>query len=367
MPVHPRKRSWQGKALAALLLGGLLAGLVLWPYQGYAGQVVVLIDPGMSRRAIADELLARGVLYSRWPFLLYAYAQPHRTLKAGEYVFDRPLSAAGVFSKLVHGEVHLHPVTIPEGYTRWDIADEAARLGLASREGFLKATNNVELIRDLAPEATNLEGYLFPDTYYFARPADPAAVVRTMVERFRRVNGQLQETAANARQLTPHQLVTLASLVEKETGAAEERGLIAAVFYNRLERGVVLACDPTVIYAARLAEDGYFDGTINVSDLERKSPYNTYLHAGLPPGPIGSPGRAALEAVLNPPQSDYFYFVSNTHGGHLFARTEREHERNVARYRRLRVQQERAARAAESRAEAATAPEPRRRKAARHP
>lgn len=362
MAFRPRQRSWRPTALAALLLAGVLAALVLWPYQGYGGQAAVLIGPGMSRRAIADELLARGVLYSRWPFLLYAYAQPHRTLKAGEYVFDRPLSAAGVFAKLAHGEVHLHPLTIPEGYTRWDIADEVARLGLASREDFLKATYRVELIRDLAPEATNLEGYLFPDTYSFARPADPAAMVRTMVERFRQVYAPLQEKAADPRRLSSHQLVTLASLVEKETGAAEERGLIAAVFYNRLERGVVLACDPTVIYAARLAGDGAFDGVIHVSDLERKSPYNTYLHAGLPPGPIGSPGRAALESALNPPQSDYFYFVSNTRGGHLFARTEREHERNVARYRRLRAEQERAARAAERAAAA-----PRRRKAPRNP
>lgn len=361
MAARSRQRSWGRPTLLVLLLVGLLAALVLWPYQGYGGQAVVIIDAGMSRRAIADQLVARGVLYSPWPFLLYAYAQPHRTLKAGEYVFDRPLSAAGVYAKLVHGEVHLHALTVPEGYTRWDIANEVARLGLASRADFLKATYRVELIRDLAPDAANLEGYLFPDTYYFARPADPAAMVRTMVERFRRVYGPLAEKAANPQHLSPHQLVTLASLVEKETGAAEERGLIAAVFYNRLERGTVLACDPTVIYAARLEKDGEFDGVIHVSDLERRSPYNTYRYAGLPPGPIGSPGRAALEAVLNPPLSDYFYFVSNTHGGHLFARTEREHERNVARYRRLRAQQDRAAPAE------AAPPTPRKRRGARQP
>lgn len=316
----------------------LLAVLVLWPYQGYEESAVVVIEQGMGRRAIADELTAHGVLYSPWPFVLYAYAQPYRTLKAGEYAFTEPLSAAGVFSKLARGEVHLYALTIPEGFTRWDIAEEVARLRLASRQAFLKATQNIELIRDLAPEATSLEGYLFPDTYYFARPADPAAMVRTMVQHFRQVYEPLRAHAANPQGLTAHQLVTLASLVEKETGVPEERGLIAAVFYNRLRRRMLLACDPTVIYAARLAGDGYFDGVINVSDLERESPYNTYLHVGLPPGPIASPGRAALEAALNPPESNYLYFVSNTAGGHFFAATAAQHQRNVRRYRRLRAQ-----------------------------
>ncbi|MFQ5662413.1 MAG: endolytic transglycosylase MltG [Terriglobia bacterium] len=337
-PLNPRRVLVGALALLALVLLALL----LWPYQGYSGQVAVIIDSGMSRRIIAEQLTARGVLYSRWPFLLYAYLQPHRTLKAGEYAFAEPLSTAGVFSKLARGEVHLYALTIPEGYTRWDIADEVARLRLASREAFLAATENVELIRDLAPEATTLEGYLFPDTYRLARPADPTAMVRTMVEHFRRVYEPLREKTTHPAELTAHQLVTLASLVEKETGVAEERGLIAAVFYNRLKRGMLLACDPTVIYAARLAAEGYFDGVINVSDLERDSPYNTYRHTGLPPGPIASPGRAALEAVLNPPASNYLYFVSNTRGGHFFAATAAQHTRNVARYRRRRARQQKA-------------------------
>ena len=326
-----------------LTLAGLLLALVVliyWPYQGYAESAVIIIDQGMSRWAIANELTSRGVLFSRWPFLVYAYLQPRQTLKAGEYSFAERLSAAGVFAKLTRGEIRLYALTIPEGYTRWDIADEVARLRLASREAFLEATNNVELVADLAPEAKNLEGFLFPDTYHFARPSEPQQMVRTMVERFRRVYDQLQESATNPQNLSPFQRVTLASLVEKETGVAEERGLIAAVFYNRLEHRMVLACDPTVIYAARLAEDGHFDGVINVSDLERDSPYNTYLRAGLPPGPIASPGRAALEAVLHPPDSDYLYFVSNTEGGHFFAATAAQHVRNVARYRRLRAQQQ---------------------------
>ena len=316
------------------------ATLLFWPYQGFAEPTVVVIEQGMSRRAIADKLTAHGVLGSRWPFLLYAYLQPYRTLKAGEYSFEEPLSAPGVFAKLARGEVHLYALTIPEGYTRWDIAAEVERLKLASRAAFLEATGNAELIRNLAPEATNLEGYLFPDTYHFARPSDPAAMARAMVEHFRQVYSELlQKNPANPQHLSPHEIVTLASLVEKETGAAEERGLIAAVFTNRLQHRMFLACDPTVIYAARLASDGRFDGVINVSDLERDSPYNTYLHTGLPPGPIASAGRAALEAVLNPPASNFLFFVSNTRGGHFFAATAAQHSRNVARYRRLRARQ----------------------------
>lgn len=333
-------------ALAGVVV--LVAALLLWPYQGYEGQRVLVIDQGMGRRAIAGLLTREGVLYSRWPFLFYAALRANQTVKAGEYVFDQPLSAVGVFRKLARGEIRLYALTIPEGYTRWEIADQVARLRLASREAFLEATNDTKLLADLAPEAETLEGYLFPDTYYFARPAEPRAMVRTMVERFRQVYLPLKEEAANPQGLSPHEVVTLASLVEKETGVAEERGLIASVFYNRLERRVALQADPTVIYAARLEGEGEFDRVINVSDLERDHPYNTYKHPGLPPGPIASPGKAALEAALNPPETRYLYFVSNTEGGHFFARTGAEHARNVARYRRLRAEKRRRARTAES-------------------
>ena len=339
-----RRKYW----LITASIAFLVALSLLAPYQGYSGSVALVIQQGMGRRAIAEELSARGVLYSSWPFLLYAYTRPQRTLKAGEYIFDRPLSAVEVFRKMERGEVRLHPLRIPEGFTRWEIADEVARMQLASREAFLAATADTALIRDLAPEATTLEGYLFPDTYNFALPSDPQQIVRTMVAHFRRVHKSLQMPGERSQKLKPHELVTLASLIEEETGVAEERGLVGAVFYNRLERGMVLACDPTVIYAKRLANAGAFDGTIRVSDLERKSPYNTYLNAGLPPGPIASPGRASLEAALSPPESKYLFFVSNTQGGHFFAATSAEHARNVARYRKLRAEQERqAARAAQ--------------------
>lgn len=344
----------RGKILAALaILFFVVAVLLLaWPYQGYEGQKSLIIDQGMGRRQIARRLAEEGVLSSRWPFLAYSVLRFDRTLKAGEYLFTQPLSAAEVFTKLAEGRVRLYDLTVPEGFSRWEIAGRVAELRLASRERFLQATEKTEFIEDLAPEADTLEGYLFPDTYSFARPSSPRDMARTMVEHFRQVWQELQKTAANPEGLSPHELVTLASLVEKETGVPEERGLIASVFYNRLRRRRPLQADPTVIYAARLENQGEFDGVINVSDLERDHPYNTYKRTGLPPGPIASPGRESLEAVLNPPDTRYLYFVSNTEGGHFFARTGAEHARNVARYRRLRAQKRRQAREAEQAAAA---------------
>jgi UPF0755 protein len=320
-------------AVAALLL------LLLVPYRGYSEPVTLVIEQGLGRRAIAAKLTDRGVLLSRWPFLLYSVLRPWNTLKAGEYRFNNPQSAAGVFSTLTRGSVYLHSVTIPEGWTRWEIADEVARLNLAGRDAFLRATEDASLISDLVPQAASLEGYLYPDTYRFARPADPQEMVRTMVGRFRTVLRELEPLpGTDTRNIS--EIVTLASLVEEETGARDERGLIAGVYSNRLRRGVRLGCDPTVIYAARLAFGGVFDGIIHQSDLDRESPYNTYLYPGLPPGPIASPGREALAAALHPEKTDFLYFVSNTEGGHFFARTGREHDRNVARYRRLRDQKQ---------------------------
>lgn len=322
-----------GAALLLLLL------LLLVPYRGYREPVTLVIEQGLGRRAIAARLADNGVLLSRWPFLLYSVLRPWNTLKAGEYRFDGAQSAAGVFATLTRGRVYQHSLTIPEGWTRWEIADEVARQKLASRDAFLRATENASLVRDLAPQAANLEGYLYPDTYRFARPADPQEMVRAMVDRFRTVLGELEPLRGTDHR-SVSEIVTLASLVEEETGAHDERRLIAGVYSNRLRRRIRLACDPTVIYAARLAFGGEFDGIIHQSDLDRKSPYNTYLYPGLPPGPIASPGKAALAAALHPAETDFLYFVSNTKGGHYFARTGREHVRNVARYRRLRAQKQ---------------------------
>ncbi|MBI4462994.1 MAG: endolytic transglycosylase MltG [Acidobacteria bacterium] len=338
-------------AVAVLALVGLLVELLL-PYRGYPESTTVLIEQGMGRKAIATRLASVGVLRHRLPFLLYSYLRRGTSLKAGEYSFTYPLSPVAVFGKLARGEVHLYALTVPEGHSMFDIAEAVEDLRLATADAFLEAARDPAPIADLAPNATSLEGYLYPDTYWFARPASPRDMVRQMVGRFRQVWASLEPLRTSAEnpyqvKLGPAEIVTLASLVEKETGVPTERGLIAAVFYNRLRRRLPLGCDPTVIYAARLA--GRYDGVINVSDLQRDSLYNTYLHRGLPPGPIANPGRASLEAVIHPPWSNYLYFVSNTEGGHFFTRSAAEHARNVARYRRLRAAKEKAIRAGSER------------------
>jgi UPF0755 protein len=269
-------------------------------------------------------------------------------LRAGEYLFDRPLRPIDVWRKLVQGDVYLHPVIIPEGSDRFDIARILnLRLGIDPVQ-FFRVTEQAVAIQDLDPRAVSLEGYLFPDTYRFPRGVSAEAVVITMLTRFRHIlathfaNQGLSPTPDSPRQLGRgaggggtrgwHDVITLASLVEKETPEASERPLIAGVFERRLERGMALQSDPTVVYAARL--DHRSVGLITQSDLEFDSPYNTYRHSGLPPGPIASPGEASIRAALHPTVGDALYFVANNHGGHVFARTLAEHQRNVSRYRR---------------------------------
>jgi UPF0755 protein len=325
---------------ALLLSLALVLALAAWtafeaqsPFRGYAGNLLLTLEPGTPALETARRLVDRGVLASRWPFLVcYTLGRPRRSLKAGEYLFDRPLRPLDVYRKLIHGDVYLHAVVIPEGSDRFDMARILyQQLGISPQD-FLRATGQTGAVRDLDPGAATLEGFLFPDTYRFPRGAGANAVIAAMVARFRRV----MEIPAEAGTLPPganlRQVLTLASLVEKETPSLEERPLIAGVFANRLAKRMPLQCDPTVIYAARL--DGRPIGPIQRSDLQFDSPYNTYRYAGLPPGPIASPGEASIRAALQPAATQYLYFVSNHHGGHIFARTFAEHQRNVARYRR---------------------------------
>ena len=307
------------------------------PYRGYQGAVDVIIQPGTSAPEVASLLADRGVLAHRWPFLFrYALGRARHSLKAGEYRFDRPLRPIDVYWKLVLGEVRLFTVVIPEGSDRFDMARILhERLGM-DPEAFLRATQVSGLIHDLDPQAPTLEGYLFPDTYRFTHGATPARVVETMLGRFRQVmrekfGDELQQSDASL-----HDAITLASLVEKETSVPAERPLVAGVFVRRLKIGLPLACDPTVIYAARLDRRMLERPLppITESELQFHSPYNTYLHAGLPPGPIASPGEASIRAAFHPAAGKDLYFVSNNHGGHTFARTLAEHQRNVARYRK---------------------------------
>jgi peptidoglycan lytic transglycosylase G len=316
---------------------GLLLRDLYRPYRGYEGARDVVIEPGTPAWEVAGSLVGRGVLAHRLPFMFrYAIGRPRHSLKAGEYYFDRPLRPVDVYRMLVEGEVHLITVVIPEGSDRFDMARILnRRLGMDEQE-FLRATEVTALIRDLDPQAPTLEGYLFPDTYRFAHGSTPARVVEAMVGRFR----QMMRTKFNVELGSPdvnlHDVITLASLVEKETPDPGERPLIAGVFERRLKIGLPLACDPTVIYAARLDHRMLERPLppIKQSDLEFDSPYNTYRRAGLPPGPIASPGETSIRAAFHPASGNDLYFVSNNHGGHIFARTLAEHQRNVARYRK---------------------------------
>lgn len=307
------------------------------PYRGYSGHVILVISPGTSARDLADTLVERGVLARRLPFLLrYLIGRPRHRLKAGEYLFDRPLRPIDVYGKLIRGEIYLHTLLIPEGSDRFDIAAILQRDLQINPDEFLRLSGETALIRDLDPQAPTLEGYLFPDTYRFARGTTAATVVETMLARFRHVYDTRFKQAAESSGASLHNALTLASLVEKETPDPAERPIVAGVFARRLILKMPLACDPTVVYAARLDYRMLEHPLppITRSELNFDSPYNTYLHTGLPPGPIASPGEASILAAFAPVPGDALYFVSNNHGGHVFARTLAEHERNVARYRR---------------------------------
>jgi UPF0755 protein len=331
--------------LALLAISALGAGAawidsqIVRPYTGHhAPQVFVDLPHGTSRWGIAGLLRDNDIIRNRLAFALFSDWHFRRRLQAGEYLFDQPLDSRQVFWKISHGQIFVHVVTVPEGWTMFDIADELDRQGICSREDFLAAAHDTSAIADIAPHAQTLEGFLFPSTYEFTRRTTCAQVADTMVREFRNVWGEIdpptagaQSTIASAR--TPEEIVTLASLVERETPQKDERPLVAGVFSNRLKIGNPLQCDPTVQYA--LALQGTREQNVRPADLAVDSPYNTYVHRGLPPGPIANPGKASLEAALAPAQTDYLYFVANDQGGHFFSRTLAEHNRNVARYRHL--------------------------------
>jgi UPF0755 protein len=252
-------------------------------------------------------------------------------LKAGEYRFERAATLPQVYERIARGDIYFHVVTIPEGYTMFDIAKVMEEAGLGSAADFLHvAETETQLISDLAPEATSLEGYLFPNTYQFTRTQSLEEMAAAMVHQFRVVAQQIG-LGVGPNSDVPS-VVTMASIVEKETAAPEERARVASVYYNRLAQKMALDADPSVIYAELLA--GTYQGSLHHDDLAVDSPYNTYRFPGLPPGPIGNPGRSALQAALHPDSTDFLYFVSDDNGHHRFARSLEEHNRNVAAYRR---------------------------------
>ncbi len=314
-------------ALLFLLLaaGGVAAFLLLAPVSP-PGEVFVDILPGTGSRGMADKLADAGVLRSRYLFLVLR-AWKRGNLKAGEYRFADPESATEVYARILRGDVYTVAVTIPEGFNLYDIATAVEAAGAGSAGEFLQAARrNTDLIRSWSPHATSLEGYLYPDTYFIRRHATARSIQETMVHRFRVAADRLGVAGDVDR------AVTLASLVEKEVRYDNERSMAAGVLQNRLQAGMPLQTDPTVIYAALLA--GKWSGTIHVSDLQRDSPYNTYRHTGLPPGPICSPGAAAIRAALHPTTTDNLYFVAGAGGHTQFSAGLKQHAEQVTSYRR---------------------------------
>lgn len=312
--------------LAVLALGGWVGWAVYTPVVP-PGNQSVLLHAGYSTRRIGAELKKAGVIRSVFAFRLWYTLHPKHSLKAGEYLFDRAASIPQVYDRIARGDIYFHLVTIPEGYTMFDIAKTMEDAGLGSAGEFLRiARSRTDLVVDMTPEAKSLEGYLFPNTYQFTRTQSLEEMAATMVHQFRQV---AQQIGLNA---DVHRTVTMASIVEKETAVSEERPVVASVYYNRLAHRMALDADPSVIYAELLA--GTYTGSLHHSDLAIRSPYNTYRFPGLPPGPIGNPGQSALEAALHPAKTQFFYFVSDGNGHHRFARNLTEHNRNVAAYRR---------------------------------
>jgi len=330
--------------LALLLLIVLVAGGAaawIWygitkPYQNFAAEgVFVDLPHGASQRHVAYLLRANGVVRSALAFEIYARRHPKRTLQAGEYFFDHAMTGSEVFWKLANGQVYQQPFTVREGETMFDIAREL-EAGKFMRAGdFLYAAGDPALIRDFAPGAQTLEGFLFPATYELPRHPVASELTAEMVHKFKeewkRIAPPSETVPGDHRLMT--RMVTMASLVERETPKSEERPLVAGAFENRIRKGMRLQCDPTVIYG--MERLGKYNGSLTGKDLSFESPYNTYEHAGLPPGPIGNPGEASLRAAMHPAETNYLYFVANTRGGHFFSETLAEHNKNVVKYRRL--------------------------------
>ena len=323
---------------------GLIAGVAAaWslghPYQAAQGETFVRIERGSGTASIARTLQEAGVIRYEWQIWAARALSPASRLQAGEYRFAQPASVLTVYDRIRRGDIYFFEFTVPEGSNRFDIArliDNQSDLrrsprGTISSDDFLKASADPRPIRDLAPRAPSLEGFLFPSTYRLSHSTTAEDLCRLMTTEFRRQWKRL-DPSQSADVL---EAVTLASLVEKETGVPEERKIVAGVFTNRVAKNMRLDCDPTTIYAALLA--GRYTGVIHKSDLLNQSPYNTYRNAGLPPGPIANPGSASLDAALHPSATDYLFFVAKAEGaGHVFSATRAEHEKAVMAYRHAR-------------------------------
>ena len=323
--------------LLILFLILIIAGATsLWVYRDLHTPVqhtkhghYIDIPRGSSPATVVNRLADEGIIKHKWPLMIYLKLTPKSSqFKAGEYDFPSPISPLAVFSRLREGEQRLIRLTVVEGWTRWDISTalfKIPELHLEDATSALPLMNNVSLISDIDPAATNLEGYLFPDTYDFPPDTKASDVIAIMVKRFHKEWKPDWTQQASTLGLSPRQVVTTASIIETEAKLSDERPLVASVIYNRLKKEMPLAVDSTIIYASKLEGKWRNDGKVYRSDVERRSPYNTRKHAGLPPGPIASPGKSSLEAALNPAATDYLYYVrepSRNDGAHNFYNNE---------------------------------------------
>jgi UPF0755 protein len=324
-----------------LLLAVVAAGAAWWvydriatPYRGFTGdEVFVELPAGTSVSAMADRLAGAGVVPDAVTFRLAArLSGQERRLQAGEYRFTDAATPDEIVDRLARGDVFVMPITFREGLTIREMAAVFEDSGLGTAAEFRTAATRADLIRDLDTRADDLEGYLFPSTYTLSRQTTADQLVAVMVAEFERAFDANLRAAAEARGMSVREVVTLASVVERETAVPDERPMVASVFHNRLRIGMPLQTDPTVIYAMMRA--GRWNGNITRNDLQMEHPYNTYRNRGLPPGPIAAPGRASLEAVLRPADVPYLYFVSRNDGTHVFSATLAEHNRAVSAFQR---------------------------------
>ncbi|HUJ79924.1 MAG TPA: endolytic transglycosylase MltG [Nitrospiria bacterium] len=311
---------------------------LLLPASSVDREVVLDVAEGASLKAVAQKLADAGVINRPAYFVLLGrLLGAQRGIQAGDYALRTTMRPLEVMHKLTSGAIMQTAVTIPEGFNIQEIARGLEEQGVMPAKAFLAAAADPAVRQEAGISAPSLEGYLFPSTYYVSHHTQPAELVRRMVRQFEESTRALDWSLAGARGLSRHQLVTLASIIEKETSKDDERPLVASVFYNRLKLGIPLQSDPTVIYALN-----GFDGDLRRVDLEVKSPYNTYRVAGLPPGPISNPGLASLQAALHPASTHYLYFVSKNDGTHFFSMTLAEHEKAVAKYQVLPARAKRA-------------------------
>jgi UPF0755 protein len=322
-------------ALLVVGLGGLVFHALNQPVGGSSQARIVEIPKGASFNQIADRLGKENLIANEWFFRGIARLKGEdRKIIPGEYELHAGMQPTEILSKLVDGRIYYHSVTIPEGYTIEQIANLLAVKELTDRAEFLQLTRDPDMIHSLNLQVPTLEGYLFPDTYFFSRPTPPDVIIRTLVHRLWETFTPEFQARAKDIEMTVQEVLTLASVIEKETGLSQERPLVSGVFHNRLRKNIPLQSDPTVIYALK-----GFDGNIRKKDLLVESPYNTYLVVGLPPGPIANPGEAAIRAALFPTPTDFVYFVSRNDGSHEFSSTLAEHKQAVEKYQRSRRKQ----------------------------